>query len=63
VAVAKIRRPTVVAGLPGGDRGEFTVKKLMLLLVAGAAGFMLWRKLEADKAEQALWAEVTDPVK
>jgi hypothetical protein len=39
------------------------VKKLLLLLVAGGAGFMLWRKLEADKAEQALWAEVTDPVK
>jgi hypothetical protein len=39
------------------------VKKLMLLVVAGAAGFALWRKLEADKAEQALWAEVTDPVK
>jgi hypothetical protein len=39
------------------------VKKLLLLVLAGAAGFMLWRKLEADKAEQALWAEVTDPVK
>jgi hypothetical protein len=39
------------------------VKKLLLLLVAGGAGFMLWRKLEADKAEQALWAEVTDPVR
>jgi hypothetical protein len=40
-----------------------TVKKLVLLLVTGAAGFFVWRKLEADKAEQALWAEVTDPVK
>jgi len=39
------------------------MKKIMLLLVAGAAGFLVWRKLEADKAEQALWAEVTDPVK
>jgi hypothetical protein len=39
------------------------MKKLMLLMVAGAAGFMVWRKMEADKAEQALWAEVTDPVR
>ena len=39
------------------------MKKLMLLLVAGAAGLMVWRKMEAGKAEQALWAEVTDPVK
>jgi hypothetical protein len=39
------------------------VKKLLLLAVAGATGFMLWRKMEADKAEQALWAEVTDPVR
>jgi len=44
-------------------RGEIIVKKIVLLLIAGAAGFMVWRKLEADKAEQALWAEVTDPVK
>lgn len=39
------------------------MKKLLGLLVVGAAGFAVWRKLEADKAEQALWAEVTDPVK
>ncbi|HEY6793438.1 MAG TPA: DLW-39 family protein [Kineosporiaceae bacterium] len=39
------------------------MKKLLLLVLAGTAGFVLWRKLEADKAEQALWAEVTDPVK
>jgi len=44
-------------------RGEIIVKTIVLLLIAGAAGFMVWRKLEADKAEQALWAEVTDPVK
>jgi hypothetical protein len=39
------------------------VKKLLVLAVAAVAGFALWRKVEADKAEQALWAEVTDPVK
>ena len=44
-------------------RGETDVKKLLVVLVAAGAGFALWRKVEADKAEQALWAEVTDPVK
>ncbi len=40
------------------------MKKLLLVVVviAAAAGLALWRKMEADKAEQALWAEVTDPV-
>lgn len=40
-----------------------SVKKLLVVLVAAVAGFAVWRKIEADKAEQALWAEVTDPVK
>ena len=39
------------------------MKKILVALVAAVAGFAIWRKLEADKAEQALWAEVTDPVK
>ena len=39
------------------------MKKLLFVLVMGVAGFAVWRKVEADKAEQALWAEVTDPVK
>jgi uncharacterized protein YxeA len=39
------------------------MKKIVVLLVAVAAGFAIWRKMEADKAEQQLWAEVTDPVK
>ena len=55
--------PADVAGPPCGRPRGVTVKKLVLLLVAGAAGFALWRKVSADKAEQALWAEVTDPVK
>jgi hypothetical protein len=39
------------------------VKKALVLMLAAAAGFAVWRKMESDKAEQALWAEVTDPVK
>ncbi|HVN10628.1 MAG TPA: DLW-39 family protein [Kineosporiaceae bacterium] len=38
------------------------MKKLFLLALLAAAGFAVWRKVEADRAEQALWAEVTDPV-
>jgi hypothetical protein len=39
------------------------VKKLLMLAAAAAAGMAIYRKREQDKAEQALWAEVTDPVK
>lgn len=38
------------------------VKKIIAALVA-AAGFAVWRKVQSDKAEQALWAEVTDPAR
>ncbi len=38
------------------------MKKIITLVAAAAAGFAVWRKIEADKAEQELWAEVTDPV-
>ncbi len=44
------------------DMGRSDVKKLLLVVLAGLAGFAIWRKLEADKAEQALWAEATDDV-
>ena len=37
-------------------------KLLIVLLAAAAAGFFVWRKVEADRAEQALWAEATDKV-
>ena len=51
------RHPTI-------GRGQgVTVKKMLTVVVAAVAGFAVWRKLEADKAEQALWAEVTDPIK
>ncbi len=39
------------------------MKKLLTALAAATAGLVIWRKIESDKAEQALWAEVTDPVK
>jgi hypothetical protein len=54
-----VRRCTAGQGMTSGD----SMKKLMVIVAAAGAGFALWRKVEADKAEQALWAEVTDPVK
>ena len=50
-------------GAPVAGRGrEIHMKKLVVLALLGLAGFAVWRKVEADRAEQALWAEVTDPV-
>ncbi len=39
------------------------MKKMFLATAAGLAAMAVWRKLEADRAEQALWAEATDPVR
>ena len=38
------------------------MKKLLLVAAAGVGAFAVWRKVEADKAEQNLWAEATDAV-
>jgi len=40
--------------------GVHTVKKLLLLLaLAGAGVFAVWRKVQADRAELDLWTEAT----
>jgi predicted negative regulator of RcsB-dependent stress response len=52
-----VRRRRVVPGLE-----EAFVKKLIVLVLLTAAGAVAWRKVQSDRAEQALWAEVTDPV-
>lgn len=39
------------------------MKKLLVLAATTAAGLVVWRKIQADKAEQDLWAEATDPVR
>ncbi len=49
--------PPVAPGYPG------VVKKLLVVLSLAGAGYAAWRKVEADKAEQDLWAEATDPVR
>ncbi|MCL3860766.1 DLW-39 family protein [Actinotalea sp. K2] len=36
------------------------MKKLLIALLAGAAGYVLWRTYAEDRDERDLWAEVTD---
>jgi hypothetical protein len=36
-----------------------TVKKLLLLAVAGLGVLAVWRKVQADRAELDLWTEAT----
>jgi len=38
------------------------MKKLLLLLVAGGVGYLVYRKIEEDRQERDLWSEVTDEV-
>jgi len=38
------------------------MKKVLLLLAAGAGAVLAKRKLDESRTEQALWAEATDPV-
>ena len=39
---------------------EVDVKKLVILAVAAAAGFLVWKKMQDDQAEQDLWTEATN---
>ena len=36
------------------------MKKLVVLALAGAAGFLAWKKFQGDQAEQDLWTEATN---
>ena len=38
------------------------MKKLLLMLVVSAAGFLVWRKVEASKANTQPWSAATDKV-
>ena len=42
---------------------EVDVKKLVVLAIAAAAGFLVWKKFQDDQAEQDLWTEATDDVR
>lgn len=36
------------------------MKKLFVLAVAAFAGWILWSKVQQERADRELWAEVTD---
>jgi len=36
------------------------MKKVLLLLAAAAAGYVVWQRYVQDRDERDLWAEVTD---
>jgi hypothetical protein len=38
------------------------MKKLLLLVLVAIGGLLVYRQVQADKAEQDLWTEATDPV-
>lgn len=38
------------------------MKKVLLITAAAVAAFLAWQKIQADREERELWAEVTDPV-
>ena len=38
------------------------MKKLLLLLLAAAGGFLAWKRVEEDRQDRDLWAQVTDTV-
>ncbi|GAA1980726.1 hypothetical protein GCM10009718_17010 [Isoptericola halotolerans] len=36
------------------------MKKLFVVLLAAAAGYLVWRRVSSDAADRDLWTEVTD---
>ena len=38
------------------------MKKLLVLLLVAVAGFGVWRRVEEDRQDRDLWAEITDTV-
>ncbi|WP_198532835.1 DLW-39 family protein [Carbonactinospora thermoautotrophica] len=38
------------------------MKKLFLIALAAVGGFLIYRQIQADRAEQDLWTAATDPV-
>ncbi|MBX6383035.1 MAG: hypothetical protein IRZ07_08670 [Microbispora sp.] len=47
---------------PAGETVEkwgHTVKKLLVLALVAVGGLLIWRKVQADRAELDLWTEAT----
>jgi hypothetical protein len=43
--------------------GPHHVKKLLVVLLAAVGGLFAYRRVQASRVEQDLWAEATDPVR
>ncbi|AUY50740.1 hypothetical protein EH183_19310 [Streptomyces sp. CB01881] len=54
-------RSTAVESATQEGRGP-AVKKLLLVALVALGGFFVYRQVQADRAEQDLWTEATDPV-
>ncbi|MBO8193246.1 hypothetical protein ITI46_16450 [Streptomyces oryzae] len=54
--IGRQRGPNVYEG-----RGS-AVKKLFLVALAAIGGLLVYRQIQADRAEQDLWTEATDSV-
>ena len=54
--------PEGLAGPGSAPKGveEIVVKKLVVLAIAAAVGFLVWKKVQDDRAEQDLWTEATN---
>lgn len=52
-------RPVLAGSAAAKREGVRTVKKLLLLALAGLGAFAVWRKVQADRAELDLWTEAT----
>ena len=44
---------------PTNDDGVSPMKKLLLLVILGGIGYLVYRQYMASQAEQDLWAEAT----
>lgn len=44
------------------EKDEVAVKKLLLVALAAIGGLLVYRQIQADRAEQDLWTEATDSV-
>ncbi|GAA2721118.1 DLW-39 family protein [Cellulomonas aerilata] len=38
------------------------MKKVLLLMLTAAGGYLAWRRVSEDRADRDLWAEITDTV-
>jgi hypothetical protein len=47
---------------PSGRRPVVFNKKLLFTALVAVVGYLGYKRVQADKAEQDLWAEATDPV-